>query len=95
MRRVITSEVRKLRATPTMWWLLLGAVLLGVGGTAAALAFAQTGNQALDSDATIRGALHSSGSGSGSGSGAMLVIRRDPVALGWQASDACDLDGTR
>jgi hypothetical protein len=93
MRRLITSEVRKLRATPTMWWLLLGAVLLGVGGTAAALAFAQTGNQALDSDATIRGALHSSGSGSGSG--AMLVIGRDPVALGWQASGACDLDGTR
>ncbi|MFI0448883.1 hypothetical protein [Actinomadura sp. 6N118] len=68
MRTVIRSEVRKLRATATTWWLLAGAVLLGIAGTVAALAFAQTAGRALNSDTAVSGALHSSGAG------AMLVI---------------------
>jgi ABC-2 type transport system permease protein len=33
MSRVLSSEWRKLRATPAMWWLLAGVVLLGVAHT--------------------------------------------------------------
>lgn len=68
MNRLIAAEIRKLRATPTMWWLFAGAILLGIGGTVAALAFASASDLALDSDEAIQGALHSSGAGS------MLVV---------------------
>jgi ABC-2 type transport system permease protein len=62
LRPIVGSEWRKLRATPTMWWLLLGVVGIGVAGTAGVIAL----NDAKDltSDTALRDALHASGAGS-------------------------------
>jgi ABC-2 type transport system permease protein len=66
LRPIIVSEWRKLRATPTMWWLLLGVVGIGVAGTAGAIALADAKD--LTSDKALRDALHASGAGS------MLIV---------------------
>jgi len=64
MNRLISSELRKLRATPTMWWLLAGTTLLAVAATIGAYVLADAKHLSLTSDESVRGALHAVGSGS-------------------------------
>ena len=63
MARIITSEWRKLRSTPTMWWLLAGAVLLCAVGAVGGLMVADVGKQPLNTGEGLRAALHAVGAG--------------------------------
>jgi ABC-2 type transport system permease protein len=63
MARIITSEWRKLRSTPTMWWLLAGAVLLCAAGAVGGLMVAASGNRPLSTGEGLRAALHAVGAG--------------------------------
>ncbi len=58
------SEWRKLWATPTMWWLLLGMIGLTVVAAGGAFALQEAGHQPRTSDFAIRTDLHAIGSGS-------------------------------
>lgn len=62
--RLLRSEIAKLRATPTMWWLLLGTTGLAVAATIGAVVLAKTAGEPLGSEQAVRGYLHSVGSGS-------------------------------
>jgi ABC-2 type transport system permease protein len=64
MRRTIASEWRKLRVTPTMWWLLLGVVGIGVAATLGAIVLDDARGLDPASDKALRDDLHSAGSGS-------------------------------
>ncbi|MDX2679236.1 ABC transporter permease [Streptomyces sp. NY05-11A] len=64
MKRLISSELRKLRATPTMWWLLAGTTLLAVAATIGAFVLSNAKDISLTSEEAIRGDLHAVGSGS-------------------------------
>lgn len=63
MARIITSEWRKLRSTPTMWWLLAGAVLLCAAGAVGGLMVADIGNRPLNTGEGLQTALHAVGAG--------------------------------
>ncbi len=60
----IRSEIRKLRSTPTMWWLMLGMIVLTVVATVGAFALQEAGHLDRLSDASIRQDLHAVGTGS-------------------------------
>lgn len=64
MSRLLLSEVRKLRATPTMWWLLLGSAVLTIAAALGAFALQEVSNVSRTSDASLRADLHAIGSGS-------------------------------
>jgi ABC-2 type transport system permease protein len=64
MRRLLKSEVLKLRSTPTMWWLLAGMVLLTVVACVGAFALQEAAQVARTSDIALRSDLHAIGSGS-------------------------------
>lgn len=68
MSHLLRAELRKVRATPVTWWLLLSTVAIGILGTLAPL-IAVDGKQVdLLSDHQIRAALH------GAAGGAVLVL---------------------
>jgi ABC-2 type transport system permease protein len=65
---LLRAELRKVRATPTTWWLLLGTAAIGVVGTLAPL-IASDGDAAdLLTDHDLQQAMH------GAAAGAILVI---------------------
>lgn len=63
MAHIVTSEWRKLRSTPTMWWLLAGAVLLCAAGAVGGLMVADIGNRPLNTGEGLQTALHAVGAG--------------------------------
>jgi ABC-2 type transport system permease protein len=67
VRAALSAELRKVRATPTIWWLLLGTVAIGVVGTIAPL-IADRETADLMTDRQLQQALH------GAAAGATLVI---------------------
>jgi ABC-2 type transport system permease protein len=64
VRPIVKSEFRKLRATPTMWWLLLAVVGIGVAATIGVIAFTSGDNDMLTSNKALREAMHAAGAGS-------------------------------
>lgn len=64
MTRQLRSEALKLRATPTMWSLLAGMILLTIVAALGAFALQETGKMPKTSDFAIRSDLHAIGSGS-------------------------------
>lgn len=64
MKRLLSSELRKLRATPTMWWLLGGMILVTVAAVLGAFALQEAGDVPRTSDASVRADLHAIGAGS-------------------------------
>jgi ABC-2 type transport system permease protein len=64
MLHTIASEARKLRATPTMWWLLLGVVGTGVAATLGAVVLDNARHLVPTSDHALRDYMHSAGTGS-------------------------------
>jgi ABC-2 type transport system permease protein len=67
MSATLRAELRKLWATPTIWWLLLGTVAIGVLGTLAPLV-ATDATADLLTDRKLQEAMH------GAAAGATLVI---------------------
>lgn len=72
---IIASELRKLRATPTMWWLLLGVVGLGVAATLGAIVLDNARDLRPTSDTALLDDMHSAGAGS------ILVVVAGIVAM--------------
>ena len=68
MRPLLRAEVRKAVATPTIWWLLLGTVAIGIAGTVAPLVVADTDAADLLADETLQQAMH------GAAAGVILVV---------------------
>jgi ABC-2 type transport system permease protein len=64
MVRIVTSEWRKLRSIPTVWWLLAGAVLLCALGAVGGLTVADIGKRPLNTGEGLQTALHAVGFGS-------------------------------
>ncbi len=62
--RLGLSELRKLAATPTIWWLLAGVVVMAVVATLAMFALGDQRGLPPDSDETLRNAMHAAGAGS-------------------------------
>lgn len=73
--RPVTSELRKLRATPTMWWLLLGVVGLGIAATLGAIVLDDARGLTPTSDEALLDAMHSAGAGS------ILVVVAGIIAM--------------
>jgi hypothetical protein len=65
---LLRAELRKVRATPTTWWLLLGTAAIGVVGTLAPLIAADGDAADLLTDHDLQQAMH------GAAAGAILVI---------------------
>jgi hypothetical protein len=68
MSALLRAELRKVRATPTTWWLLLGTAAIGVVGTLAPLIAADGDAADLLTDHDLQQAMH------GAAAGAILVI---------------------
>jgi hypothetical protein len=68
MSALLRAELRKVRATPTTWWLLLGTAAIGVVGTLAPLIAADGDAAELLTDHDLQQAMH------GAAAGAILVI---------------------
>lgn len=60
----IRCEWQKIRATPTMWWLLLGVVLLTVVAAVGSFALQEAADAPRLTDQALRSDLHSVGTGS-------------------------------
>ncbi|HEX6419698.1 MAG TPA: hypothetical protein VFZ77_14460 [Acidimicrobiales bacterium] len=67
MSALLRAEWRKVVATPTVWWLLLGTVAIGGAGTLAPLIAADSGTDLL-TDRSLQGAMH------GAAAGSILVV---------------------
>jgi ABC-2 type transport system permease protein len=65
---VLRAEARKALATPTIWWLLLATVAIGVAGTVAPLVAADKDRAKLLTDRTLQQAMH------GAAGGVILVV---------------------
>lgn len=63
MSGLLRAEWRKALATPTIWWLLLGTVAIGVAGTLAPMVAAGSGTD-LMTDRSLQGAMHGAAAGS-------------------------------
>ncbi|HUP75596.1 MAG TPA: hypothetical protein VM282_21335 [Acidimicrobiales bacterium] len=68
MSAILRAELRKMRATPTLWWLLVGTAAIGVVGTLAPLIAADGDAADLLTDRKLQEAMH------GAAAGATLVI---------------------
>jgi ABC-2 type transport system permease protein len=68
VRSLLRSELLRVRATPTIWWLLLGTAAIGVLGTLAPLVALDDDPVALMTDDRLQGAMH------GAAAGVTLVI---------------------
>lgn len=68
MSAILRAELRKVRATPTIWWLLVGTAAIGVVGTLAPLIAAGGDAADLLTDRKLQEAMH------GAAAGATLVI---------------------
>jgi hypothetical protein len=64
MSHLLRSELRKVRATPVTWWLLLSTAAIGILGTLAPLIAVDGKPVDLLSDHQIRAALHGAAGGS-------------------------------
>ncbi|HEX5996956.1 MAG TPA: hypothetical protein VFY84_17575 [Jiangellales bacterium] len=64
MSQLLRAELRKVRATPVTWWLLVSTAAIGVLGTLAPLIAADGKPVDLMSDQQIRAALHGAAGGS-------------------------------
>jgi ABC-2 type transport system permease protein len=63
MSRLIRAELRKVWATPTIWWLLLGTVGIGVLGTLAPLIASDETATGLLTDRSLQEAMHGAAAG--------------------------------
>ena len=68
MNAILRAELRKVRATPTIWWLLLGTAAIGVVGTLAPLIAFDGSAAELLTDRKLQEAMH------GAAAGATLVV---------------------
>ena len=68
MSALLRAELRKVRATPTTWWLLLGTAAIGVVGTLAPLIASDGDAAELLTDHGLQQAMH------GAAAGAILVL---------------------
>lgn len=64
MPAVLASEWRKLRGTPTMWWLLLGVVCVGIAATLGAIVLDNAKHLIPNGEPALRDDMHSAGTGS-------------------------------
>jgi ABC-2 type transport system permease protein len=83
MSTLIRAEARKARATPTIWWLLLGTAAIGVIGTLAPL-IAADGTTDLLTDQKLQEAMH----GAAAGSTLVLVAGIIAMAGEWRFGQA-------
>jgi ABC-2 type transport system permease protein len=74
MTNLLRAEWQKIRATPSIWWLLLASAAIGVVGTLAPLIAADDGGDPL-SDHRLQEAMH------GAAAGAALVIVAGIIGL--------------
>jgi ABC-2 type transport system permease protein len=65
---LVRAEARKVLATPTIWWLLLGTIAIGIAGTIAPLVVTDKDAANLLSDGTLQEAMH------GAAAGVILVV---------------------
>jgi ABC-2 type transport system permease protein len=65
---LVRAEARKVLATPTIWWLLLGTIAIGIAGTIAPLVVTDKDAANLLSDRTLQEAMH------GAAAGVILVV---------------------
>jgi ABC-2 type transport system permease protein len=65
---LLRAEARKVLATPTIWWLLLGTIAIGVAGTLAPLIGANSDAADLLTDKDLQSAMH------GAAGGVILVV---------------------
>jgi ABC-2 type transport system permease protein len=65
---LVRAEARKVLATPTIWWLLLGTIAIGIAGTIAPLVVTDKDAANLPSDRTLQEAMH------GAAAGVILVV---------------------
>jgi ABC-2 type transport system permease protein len=65
---LLRAEARKVLATPTIWWLLLGTLAIGIAGTIAPLVVTEKDAANLLSDRTLQEAMH------GAAAGVILVV---------------------
>lgn len=75
MSRLLRAEWRKARATPTIWWLLLGTVAIGVLGTLAPLIASDESAAGLLTDPKLQEAMH------GAAAGVTLVLVAGIIAM--------------
>lgn len=75
MSAILRAECRKVLATPTIWWLLLGTVGIGIVGTIAPLIAADGESADLLSDQRLQEAMH------GAGAGSILVLFAGIIAM--------------
>ena len=75
MNRLLRAELRRVRATPVTWWLLLGTVAIGVLGTLAPLIAVDGKPVDLLSDRQLQTALH------GAAGGSILVVVAGIIGL--------------
>jgi ABC-2 type transport system permease protein len=68
MSALLRAEARKAMATPTIWWLLLGALAIGIVGTVAPLVVTDDDATNLLTDETLQEAMH------GAAAGVILVV---------------------
>ena len=68
MSVLLRAEARKALATPTIWWLLLGTVAIGIAGTVAPLVVVENDAAHLLTDRTLQQAMH------GAAAGVILVV---------------------
>lgn len=68
MSVLLRAEARKALATPTIWWLLLGTVAIGIAGTVAPLVVVENDAAHLLTDRTLQQAMH------GAAAGVSLVV---------------------
>lgn len=68
MSVLLRAEARKALATPTIWWLLLGTLAIGIAGTVAPLVAAEDDAAHLLTDQTLQEAMH------GAAAGVILVV---------------------
>lgn len=68
MSLLVRAEARKVLATPTIWWLLLGTIAIGIAGTIAPLVVTDKDAANLLSDRTLQEAMH------GAAAGVILVV---------------------
>lgn len=84
MRALVRAEVRSTASNPTIWWLLVAAVAIGVVGTLAPLFATEATGAELLTDRRLQEAMH----GAAAGAGLVLVAGVVAMAGEWRWGQA-------